>query len=668
MPQYRLTVTTGSFRTAETFHSICLTLVGSRGESKKHPLENEGKGFLPGTVNHFQLSTDEDLGAILLIRLHKEPYSFFPEDSWYCSSVSVESPDHRTYTFPCYRWMEEYGIESFRDGKAKKVTDDTDIVLLEHRCSELKHRQEIYRWKDFQPGFPRCINIDSMKTFDAKYSLLKLAPPRLLTKYPNVQAKLKAFSKVQENWKSLKELRRAFSFSYTPASEYVSQHWKEDAFFGYQFLNGANPNLIQKCNTIPTNFPVMEEMVAASLGKSTSLKDELMKGNIFLVDYKILDGIPGNVIKGCQQYIAAPLCLLYNTPQHQLIPIAIQLTQIPGPRSPIFLPSDSEWDWTLAKIWVRSADFHVHQLYSHALCTHFMGEVFCVSTIRQLPMCHPLYKLLVPHMQNNLQINIQARSKIIGAGGIFDQVIATGGPGLPLLVKRCLETLTYSSLCLPEDIQARGMEALPNYYFRDDGLEIWDAIESFVSSIVNLYYRNDCSVQRDSELQAWVAEIFQEGLLGRASSGFPSLLHTCTDLKKFLTMVLFTCSARHAAMHSGQIDFFSWLPNGPASMRNPPPITKGAAVLRSILETLPEVNSTCATLTVLWILNREPEDLKPLGTYSEWHFTEEEPQRCIAAFQKHLAKISSKIEQRNEALELNYDYLNPKKIENSVSI
>ncbi|XP_030043414.1 hydroperoxide isomerase ALOXE3-like [Microcaecilia unicolor] len=667
MAQYRLTVTTGSFPTAETFHSIFLTLVGSRGESNKYPLENEGKGFLPGTVNHYQLSTDEDLGEILLIRLHKERYSFFPEDSWYCTSVSVECPGHRTYTFPCYRWMEAYCTESFRDGTAKKITDDTD-VLLELRCSELKCRQEIYRWKDFQPGFPRCININSMKNCDAKYSLVKQAPPRILTKYPNIQIKLKAFSEVQENWKSLQELQRAFSFTHTPISEYVSQHWKEDAFFGYQFLNGAHPSLIQKCNKIPTNFPVTEEMVAASLGKSTSLKDELMKGNIFIVDYKILDGIPGNVIKGSQQYIAAPLCLLFVTPEHQLIPIAIQLSQIPGPKSPIFLPSDSEWDWTLAKIWVRSADFHVHQLHSHALCTHFMGEVFSVSTIRQLPMCHPLYKLLVPHTQNNLQINIQARAVIIGAGGVFDRVVATGGPGLSLLIKRCLETLTYSSLCLPEDIQARGMESLPIYYFRDDGLEIWNALGSFVSSIVNFYYESDYSVQQDTELQAWVAEIFQEGVLGRASSGFPSLLHTCTELKKFLSMVLFTCSARHAAMHNGQIDFFSWLPNGPASMRNPPPITKGTATLGSILETLPEVNSTCALLSVLWVLNREPEDMKPLGAYPEQHFTEEEPQRCIADFQERLAKISSKIEDRNKTLELKYDYLNPKKVENSVSI
>lgn len=51
----------------------------------------------------------------------------------------------------------------------------------------------------------------------------------------------------------------------------------------------------------------------------------LKKGNIFLVDHAILDGIPANVIRNSAQYIAAPLCLLYEHPEKGLIPIAIQV-------------------------------------------------------------------------------------------------------------------------------------------------------------------------------------------------------------------------------------------------------------------------------------------------------------------------------------------------------
>ncbi|KAH1164888.1 hypothetical protein KIL84_004991 [Mauremys mutica] len=179
----------------------------------------------------------------------------------------------------------------------------------------------------------------------------------------------------------------------TLLSEYVRAHWREDTFFGYQFLNGVHPVMIRRCTELPCNFPVTPAMVASSLGESSSLQDELEKGNIFLADYKILEGVPANTINGYQQYIAAPLCLLHLQPSGELVPIAIQLSQCPGPDSPIFLPSDSEWDWILAKTWVRYAEFLVHEAVSHLLLTHLIDEAFALATLRQLPMCHPLFKL-----------------------------------------------------------------------------------------------------------------------------------------------------------------------------------------------------------------------------------------------------------------------------------
>lgn len=45
---------------------------------------------------------------------------------------------------------------------------------------------------------------------------------------------------------------------------------------------------------------------------------------------------------------------------------------------------------------------------------------------------------------------------------------------------------------------------------------------SFVSGIVELYYKNNLCVQRDYELQAWICDIFTKGFLSKRSSGNPT--------------------------------------------------------------------------------------------------------------------------------------------------
>ncbi|XP_052613814.1 hydroperoxide isomerase ALOXE3 isoform X2 [Peromyscus californicus insignis] len=693
MAVYRLCVTTGSYLKAGTLDNIYATLVGTCGESPKQKLDRVGRDFATGSVQKYKVRCAAELGEILLLRLHKERFAFFCKDPWYCSRVSITTPDGTVIHFPSYQWIEGYCTVELRPGTARTICQDSLPLLLDHRKRELQARQECYRWKIYAPGFPRMVDVSSFEEMesDKKFALTKTIPcadqddnsgnrylpglpmkvdlPSLLHMEPNIRysatktasliftaipvslgMNIRGLLARKGSWKKLDDIRNIFWCHKTFTSEYVTAHWCEDSFFGYQYLNGVNPVMLHCLSSLPSKLPVTNDMVAPLLGPGTCLQTELERGNIFLADYWILAEAPVHCVNGRPQYVAAPLCLLWLNPQGVLLPLAIQLSQTPGPESPIFLPTDCELDWLLAKTWVRNSEFLVHENNTHFLCTHLLSEAFSMATLRQLPLCHPIYKLLLPHTRYTLQVT------------------SIGRRGLIYLMSTGLAHFTYTDFCLPDSLRARGVLNIPNYHYRDDGLKIWAAIERFVSEIVSYYYPSDASVLQDSELQAWVGEIFTQGFLGRENSGFPSRLCTPGELVKYLTAIIFNCSAQHAAVNSGQHDFGAWMPNAPSSMRQPPPQTKGTTTMKSYLDTLPEVNTTCSSLLLFWLISQEPKDQRPLGTYPDEHFTEEAPQQSIAAFQNCLAQISRDIRERNQSLALPYTYLDPPLIENSVSI
>ncbi|KAM9769969.1 uncharacterized protein ACNS7B_007030 [Menidia menidia] len=670
MVNYEVTIFTSDLIASATLNNVSIKLVGTEGETE-HSWLMSLKGplaFIRGAVASFTVPCPSSIGKLVLIELDKQPLPLFPEDDWFPAKVQVKSPEGQTYDVPIHKWIDDKEVHRFREGTARRLCDDDHHLGIYSREQELKQRKEDYCWDVFVEGMPHCMRVEDplLLHCEVRFSFTKETEFLFTAATGLLELRLKGLADNTSSWTNTDDIHRVFCYKQTELSEYVQKHWKEDAFFGYQFLNGANPMMIRCCQALPRNFPVTDDMVFPC--GSRTLAEETKKGNIFLCDYKHLDGLKTNTINGKRQFLMAPLVLLHKTPDDKLMPLAIQLKQKPGKDNPIFLPTDSEYDWLLAKIFVRSADFSEHQLNVHLLRTHLLAEVFAVSLLRNLPMVHPLYKLLIPHTRYTLQINCLARKLLISPDGIFTKFTASGGDGMFTILRRSMSSVTYRSLCIPEDIADRGMKDVPNFYYRDDGLRLWDIIHKFVEQILGHYYKNDEEVQQDAELQLWISDIFEHGFLSRKDTGIPQEFTTVTELIKFVTMVIFTCSGQHAAVNSGQYDYGGWMPNSPTSLQLPPPAVKGKATEATMLKTFPDVNTTVQGMATVWLLSRQSSDFVPLGEYPEDHFCEEAPIQAIKDFQRKLSLLSVDIKSRNKYLEVPYKYMDPAEVENSVGI
>uniref|UniRef100_A0A8C9ZZQ7 Lipoxygenase domain-containing protein n=1 Tax=Sander lucioperca TaxID=283035 RepID=A0A8C9ZZQ7_SANLU len=519
------------------------------------------------------ISCPVSIGKLVLIELDKQCLPLFPEDTWFPTKVEVKSPEGDTYNFPIYRWITDSEVHRFREGTALRVFEDN------HHLGRYKLRKTHFYFMHSKTNMPP--------------NLFHL----WLIYYIHVK------------------------FTSVHFSDYVHEHWKEDAFFGYQYLNGLNPMLIRRCSALPDNFAVTDDMV--SLHGQGSLRNEMKKGNIFLCDYKRLDGVKANIINLKKQYLMAPLVLLHKTPDDKLMPVAIQV------RLTSLMIEDQL---------ILCSDLGFNENMNFLLRNQLTEYV--TNRVPSFP------QLLIPYTRYTLQINYLARSLLISETGVFTQFAASGGEGMMTILKRSLSSMRYSSLCLPDDIAERGVEAVPNFYYRDDGLKLWDIIQRFVQGVLSFYYKNDAEVQKDSELQKWISDIFEHGFLSQAR--IPQSFTTVAELVKFVTMVIFTCSGQHSAVNTGQYDYGSWMPNTPISLQLPPPTTKGKTSKATML--------------------KQSSDFVPLGQYPEDHFSEKIPCKLIKDFQGELEGLSVVIKARNKKLEVPYTYMDPRELENSVAI
>ncbi|XP_058743495.1 seed linoleate 9S-lipoxygenase-like [Vicia villosa] len=470
--------------------------------------------------------------------------------------------------------------------------------------------------------------------------------------------------------------------------------WMTDEEFGREMIAGVNPCVIRLLQEFPPtstldatvygdqSSTITKEHLETNLGGLT-IEEALNGKRLFLLDYHdafmpYLERI--NI--SAKAY--ATRTILFLKDDGTLKPLAIELS-LPhsngiqyGAESKVFLPAQEGVEstiWLLAKAHVVVNDSSYHQLMSHWLNTHAVMEPFIIATNRHLSVLHPINKLLYPHYRDTININGLARQSLINAGGIIEQSFLPG-PNSIEISSTVYKNWVFTDQALPADLIKRGLAVedsssphglrlvIEDYPYAVDGLEIWDAIKSWVQDYVSLYYPTDDSVQKDIELQSWWKEAVEKGHGDLKDKPWWPKMQTLQDLVQSCSIIVWTASALHAAVNFGQYPYGGYILNRPTLSRRFIP-EKGTPEYdemvknpqKAYLRTITPKYQTLVDLSVIEILSRHASDEVYLGERDNKYWTSDS--RAVQAFTKFgtkLTEIEGKIHSRNNEPSLRNRY------------
>ncbi|KAI4329126.1 hypothetical protein L6164_021424 [Bauhinia variegata] len=462
--------------------------------------------------------------------------------------------------------------------------------------------------------------------------------------------------------------------------------WMTDEEFAREMLAGVNPGLIQCLKEFPPKSKldpnvygdqtstVTKQHLAVNLD-GCSVDEAINNNRLFILDHHDAYMPFLRRINETSNKAYATRTILFLKGDGTLKPVAIELS-IPHPdgdkfgaESTVHLPAEQGVEgtiWLLAKAYVSVNDAGYHQLVSHWLNTHAVIEPFIIATNRHLSVLHPIHKLLHPHYRDTMNINALARQSLVNAGGIIELTFLPGKYAIEMS-SAVYKNWVFPEQALPVDLVKRGMAVedpscphglrlvIEDYPFAVDGLEIWDAIKTWVHDYVTFYYKTDEAIKQDSELQEWWKELVKVGHGDKQDEPWWFKMQNREELIETCTIVIWIASALHAAVNFGQYPYGGYIVNRPTLSRRLVP-KKGTpeydemvksphvALLRTITPKL----QTLIDLSVIEILSRHTSDELYLGQREDEHWTSDaKPLEALKKFGKKLEEIEKKLIERN---------------------
>ncbi|XP_065059744.1 allene oxide synthase-lipoxygenase protein-like [Rhopilema esculentum] len=373
--------------------------------------------------------------------------------------------------------------------------------------------------------------------------LRNLVGPMVELKYKNAQfTTFQNYTQVHEDFRNL-ILKATFPLldQYKfPSSSYEyftsltkDERFKSDRYFAEQRLAGLNPMVLRRVDwygTRGTNWENLkkrldfsrinwEAAITSVTGQDILLS--VMQRQVYVAEFPLLKDIPAmkdllaNERPGMKMRAPCmPIAMFAVNREGQFKVVAIQNDTKPG--ATVFTPEDGIM-WDLVKAQFQETDLFYGQVYEHLLRTHMRMEPICISMHRHLSSLHPIHQILKFHCRGLIPLNAQGKVTLLDAPQTVRSLFSRGNKGAIALLYKGFQTMKWNDIDLEENIKDRGMEdtkMLPYYPYRDDGRLVDKVLEKFTKKLINMYYRWDVDVRKDTEIQALAQELSSAGKTG----------------------------------------------------------------------------------------------------------------------------------------------------------
>ncbi|SPQ97668.1 Lipoxygenase domain-containing protein [Plasmodiophora brassicae] len=594
---------------------------------------------------------------------------------------------------PVYSWIRP-GTERYFFGGDGRIPNDPRLPsrIKEYRAADIAFQATIYNSATFAriPDTPvgLCSNYLSLP-MDEQFDSIKAT--MVFTSVISTmveQEYMQVLNGGSGSWDSYDEIKELFGSNGRLLSN-VARNWYTDETMGKQYLNGINPYLIKLVKgSFPSDFPVSEKTLSSKVAvlHGKNIHSEIASGKFCYLDYNPMLAEFVDVLNKeraakkpgmSDRYLAAPFCLFYYVDAvRTIVPVAIQLKK--GGKTYYPTAADdsdvAKNEWILAKIWVNAADAQIHQLVTHFMSKHMITEAFALATHRALSPAHPLMRLLKPNLLSTMAINALARQRLLPQ---IQDLFSIGDQMIPL-VQRAFSFWTVESMSPIVCLETNGFDSNTKsplvdedgvYPWREDVLLVYDAIKSFVTEYVHIYYKGDDKlVAGDNELSSWRNEL----LAVLPGKSIPEI-NSQKVVIELVTNLIYTASAGHSAINFNQYEYYSFVPNHPARMRLPIPEELGKPITTQvILDSLPNKTQSVQSMALAKSLSEYSNNEVFLGKPAQDTLHSDSGARItLEHFVGRLEEIQETIKARNNCeprKQEPYVWLMPHMITNSIAI